>query len=66
MSFCLPFGVRIRRCSLNLPITSKSVDDLGWIDGFFGQIQDYMFLRSEDYVLILPPNRVYKIMGVCT
>jgi radical SAM protein with 4Fe4S-binding SPASM domain len=35
--------------------------DLGWIDGFYRDIKDHLFLREEDNVLILPPNRVYKL-----
>jgi radical SAM protein with 4Fe4S-binding SPASM domain len=37
------------------------LSNLAWIDEFFYKIKDYIFLRDEDAVLILPPNRVYKL-----
>ncbi|MCX8013729.1 MAG: radical SAM protein, partial [Rectinema sp.] len=35
--------------------------DLSWIDEFWARAGAYIFCREEDGVLILPPNRVYKI-----
>jgi radical SAM protein with 4Fe4S-binding SPASM domain len=35
--------------------------DLVWIDQYLAEIGDYLFYRREDQVLILPPNRVYKV-----
>ena len=35
--------------------------DLSWIDEFWEQAGPYIFSREEDGILILPPNRVYKI-----
>lgn len=37
------------------------MSNLTWIDDFFNRIKDYIFLRDEDAVLILPPSRVYKL-----
>ena len=34
---------------------------LCWANGFFKEIKDYLFFREEDGVLIVPPNRVYKL-----
>lgn len=52
LSLSLSFGLRIRR---------RPLSNLTWIDDFFYKIKDYIFLRDEDAVLILPPNRVYKL-----
>ena len=38
-----------------------SLPDLSWIDEFWTRAGPYIFSREEDGVLILPPNRVYKI-----
>ena len=35
--------------------------DLAWVDEFWGEAGRYIFSREEDGILILPPNRVYKI-----
>jgi radical SAM protein with 4Fe4S-binding SPASM domain len=35
--------------------------DLKWIDEFWDRAGRYIFSRPEDGVLILPPNRVYRI-----
>jgi radical SAM protein with 4Fe4S-binding SPASM domain len=35
--------------------------DLKWIDKFWDQAGKHIFFREEDEILILPPNRVYKI-----
>lgn len=35
--------------------------DLSWIDSFWAKAGSYIFCREEDGVLILPPNRVYKV-----
>ncbi len=34
---------------------------LSWAEGFWRGIMPYVHLRAEDKVLILPPNRVYKL-----
>jgi radical SAM protein with 4Fe4S-binding SPASM domain len=36
--------------------------ELAWVDTFFEQSKDHMFIREDDNVLILPPNRVYKLI----
>ncbi|MDR1748955.1 MAG: radical SAM protein [Spirochaetaceae bacterium] len=35
--------------------------ELSWIDEFWAQAGNYIFSREEDGVLILPPNRVYRL-----
>lgn len=35
--------------------------ELYWIDDFINQVREYIFVREKDGVLILPPNRVYKL-----
>lgn len=50
MSLCL----RLREGPLN-------VAELDWVDTFFREVKDHVFLREEDDVLILPPSRVYKV-----
>jgi len=35
--------------------------DLDWIDDFMKRVKSHLFVREEDSVLILPPNRVYKL-----
>ena len=34
--------------------------DLSWVPGFWKSVRDYVFVREEDNVVILPPNMVYK------
>ena len=36
------------------------VPDLSWVPGFWASVRDYVCVREEDEVLILPPNMVYK------
>lgn len=38
----------------------KGSSDLAWIDDFWSRVGDHLFVRPEDGVLILPPNRVYR------
>jgi radical SAM protein with 4Fe4S-binding SPASM domain len=38
-----------------------TVRDLAWVDGFFRQVRGHVFVRSEDGVLILPPNQVFRL-----
>jgi radical SAM protein with 4Fe4S-binding SPASM domain len=35
--------------------------ELRWIDSFIAGIRTHILLREEDNVLIIPPNRVYKV-----
>jgi len=35
--------------------------DLSWVDDFWAKAGEHIFSREEDGVLILPPNRVYKV-----
>lgn len=34
--------------------------DISWIYGFWSEIRDHAYVREEDNVVIMPPNRVYK------
>ena len=34
--------------------------DLSWAYDFWASVRDYVFVREEDNVVILPPNMVYK------
>ena len=34
--------------------------DLSWVYDFWASVRDYVFVREEDRVVILPPNMVYK------
>lgn len=34
--------------------------DLSWVPAFWATVRDYLFVREEDDVVILPPNLVYK------
>ncbi len=36
-------------------------EELGWVDDFWKRAGEHIFARTEDGVLILPPNRVYRI-----
>ncbi len=38
-----------------------TVRDLAWVDGFFREVRGHVFVRSEDGVLILPPNQVFRL-----
>lgn len=40
---------------------SDAPSDLSWVDDFWAQAGEHIFSREEDGVLILPPNRVYKV-----
>lgn len=40
---------------------SQSHDSLSWIDDLWAQTGQYIIMRPEDGVLILPPNRVYRL-----
>ncbi|MFA5625197.1 MAG: radical SAM protein [Bradymonadales bacterium] len=42
-------------------IKLKSKIDLSWIDAFWEKIGALVIYREEDDILILPPNRVYKL-----
>ncbi len=35
--------------------------DLSWVDDFWARAGEHIFCRTDDGVLILPPNRVYKL-----
>lgn len=41
--------------------TLTSFETLGWIASFWRQARSRLLFRPEDDVLILPPNRVYKL-----
>jgi len=41
-------------------LTAAPERDLAWIDEFWALAGEHIFARTEDGVLILPPNRVYR------
>jgi radical SAM protein with 4Fe4S-binding SPASM domain len=64
----MPFGLRLRRGAVNAAaeLSRKTArqdgfSSLAWVDDFWKQAGNYIFCRDDDGVLILPPNRVYKI-----
>jgi len=44
----------------NTGASGNSGADIGWIYEFWAGIRDYVYVREEDDVVILPPNKVYK------
>lgn len=54
----LPFR---RASALPRAAASSRAPDLSWIDEFWTSAGEHIFCRAEDGVLILPPNRVYKV-----
>lgn len=38
-----------------------SAADLKWIDSYYSAIRKFLFIRPEDNVMILPPNRVIRL-----
>jgi radical SAM protein with 4Fe4S-binding SPASM domain len=41
-------------------LPEAELPDLSWVPAFWASVRDYVFVREEDEVLILPPNMVYK------
>ena len=39
---------------------TPAAPDLSWVPAFWESVRDYIFVREEDDVVILPPNLVYK------
>lgn len=58
MSFSLPFRLPQRLCFRGAALKSP---DLSWVDDFWRKAGPFIFWREEDGILILPPNRVYKL-----
>ncbi len=48
------------RAGASMP-PSADLPDLSWVDDFWAHAGNHIFSREEDDVLILPPNRVYKV-----
>jgi radical SAM protein with 4Fe4S-binding SPASM domain len=40
---------------------TAALHNLSWIDDFWAQAGEHIFSREDDGVLILPPNRVYRV-----
>jgi radical SAM protein with 4Fe4S-binding SPASM domain len=55
----VPFRLRFRR----RPLTAN---ELSWINGFYAHARKHLFVRKEDNVLIIPPNKVYKLNSTGT
>jgi radical SAM protein with 4Fe4S-binding SPASM domain len=43
-----------------LILSADPIVDISWVAGFWNSVRDYVFVRQEDKVVILPPNLVYK------
>jgi radical SAM protein with 4Fe4S-binding SPASM domain len=56
----MPFGLRLREGAVNA-VNAARRSPIRWIDDFWKQAGNHIFCREDDGVLILPPNRVYKI-----
>jgi radical SAM protein with 4Fe4S-binding SPASM domain len=54
----MPFSLRFRGWTL-IQFPDPLVD-ISWISDFWASVRDYVFVRQEDKVVILPPNLVYK------
>ncbi len=55
MSLGVPLRLRFRGAALK-----QETPGTGWVYDFWDSVRDYAFVREEDNVLILPPNKVYK------
>lgn len=42
-------------------VAQDAAPDLAWVDEFWARAGEHIFCRADDGVLILPPNRVYKL-----
>jgi len=49
--------LRVQRASA----ASSGAPELAWVDDFWARAGEHIFCRTDDGVLILPPNRVYKL-----
>jgi radical SAM protein with 4Fe4S-binding SPASM domain len=61
LPFRLPLGLRFGKRALSLFRGAKS--RLGEAEAFYRGIRPWLLVRGEDAVLIVPPNRVYKLGG---
>jgi radical SAM protein with 4Fe4S-binding SPASM domain len=62
----VPFGLRVGEGAViglepRKTAARGAESSLLWVDDFWKQAGSYIFCREDDGVLILPPNRVYKI-----
>jgi radical SAM protein with 4Fe4S-binding SPASM domain len=58
LSFRVPLGMPFGLCFRGSTLKKA---ELTWIDTFFQKSKNRLFVREEDRVIILPPNRVYKL-----
>lgn len=62
----MPLGVSFGLCVGEQPLKQDALQadvqepDLSWVYDFWAKVKDYVFVREEDQVVILPPNKVYK------
>jgi len=49
-----------RAAASGAPAAGAAAPDLSWVPAFWASVRDYLFVREEDDVVILPPNLVYK------
>lgn len=64
VSFGMSFSMRKRGVPLNMfdpPSTPKAPSDLLWVDEFIRKVKPYIFIRTEDNILIKRPNQAIKV-----
>ncbi|MCB0293624.1 MAG: hypothetical protein KDH97_25450, partial [Calditrichaeota bacterium] len=56
-------GHWLRDTAINSTGTANPVpaEDIGWIDEFIANIRPYVFVRTEDNILIKRPNQAQKL-----
>ena len=72
LPFCLPLGLpfclRQRGLTLSIlqrlrrqPAADQTLPDLSWVDEFIENVRPYIFVRTEDNLLIKRPNQAQKL-----
>jgi radical SAM protein with 4Fe4S-binding SPASM domain len=64
LSFGLPFGLRKRRVALKTGVRDTGATGaagFGWVDAFIARVRPYIFVRTEDNILIKRPNNAVKL-----
>jgi radical SAM protein with 4Fe4S-binding SPASM domain len=56
----LALGGKVAAPSVKAGVPGAAAPDLSWVPAFWASVRDYIFVREEDDVVILPPNLVYK------
>ena len=63
LPFRLPFGLRLRGGALRARLQAGIGRALSEAESFYRGVRPWLLVREEDAVLIVPPNRVYKLGG---